>query len=170
MLDEKDLQAISELMDEKITAPEARTDEKFAALEARMLAGMDEKITASEARTDEKFAALEARTDEKFAALEARMDEKIAATEARMEKLILESEARTMAHVDEKVDAAEARMLVMMESFFTPKFNLLADSIALLHEKLAPKEAVEVLEDRVDVLEAAVKHHSQEITELKKAQ
>lgn len=120
---------------------------------------MDEKITASEARTDEKFAALEARTDEKFAALE-----------ARMEKLILESEARTMAHVDEKVDAAEARMLVMMESFFTPKFNLLADSIALLHEKLAPKEAVEVLEDRVDVLEAAVKHHSQEITELKKAQ
>ena len=155
MLDEKDLQAISELMDEKITASEARTDEKFAALEAR---------------TDEKFAALEARTDEKFAALEARMDEKIAATEARMEKLILESEARTMAHVDEKVDAAEARMLVMMESFFTPKFNLLADSIALLHEKLAPKEAVEVLEDRVDVLEAAVKHHSQEITELKKAQ
>ena len=148
MLDEKDLQAISELMDEKITASEARTDEKFAALEARMLAGMDEKITA----------------------LEARMDEKIAATEARMEKLILESEARTMAHVDEKVDAAEARMLVMMESFFTPKFNLLADSIALLHEKLAPKEAVEVLEDRVDVLEAAVKHHSQEITELKKAQ
>lgn len=163
MLDEKDLQAISELMDEKITASEARTiasmDEKITASETRMIASMDEKITASEARTDEKFAALEAR-----------MDEKIAATEARMEKLILESEARTMAHVDEKVDAAEARMLVMMESFFTPKFNLLADSIALLHEKLAPKEAVEVLEDRVDVLEAAVKHHSQEITELKKAQ
>lgn len=71
MLDEKDLQAIARLMDEKITASEAR-----------MTAYMDEKITASEGRMAEKITASETRMTE------------------RMESRAQESESRMMAMME----------------------------------------------------------------------
>lgn len=115
MLDEKDLQAIARLMDEKITASESRMTKRM-------------EIQAQE--------------------LETRMTE-------RMESRAQES---------------ESRMMAMMEAYFEPRFNLLGDQIKLIQEKLTPAEALEDLEDRVDVLEAAVKQHSREIETLKKAQ
>lgn len=58
---------------------------------------------------------------------------------------------------------------LLMESYFDPKFNLLADGLELLKERSVGHEEVEEVSDRVDVLEAVVKVHSREIEKLKKA-
>ena len=72
--------------------------------------------------------------------------------------------------IQEEIKASESRMMVLMESYFEPKFNLLADGQALIRETMLPAEAMNTAEDRLDVLEAAVKLHSREIEKLKKAQ
>ena len=55
--------------------------------------------------------------------------------------------------------------MVLMESYFDPKFQALSEQI-----NPVPKEAVVIIEDRVDDLEKAVDLHTQQIKELKKAQ
>lgn len=55
--------------------------------------------------------------------------------------------------------------MVLMESYFDPKFQALSEQI-----NPVPKEALDILEDRVDDLEKAVELHTQQINELKKAQ
>ena len=55
--------------------------------------------------------------------------------------------------------------MVLMESYFDPKFQALSEQI-----NPVPKEAVDMIEDRVDDLEKAVDLHTQQIKELKKAQ
>ena len=54
MLDEKDMQAVSELVDEKISASEGRMsqviDEKISASEERMSRVIDERVGAAERR------------------------------------------------------------------------------------------------------------------------
>ena len=70
----------------------------------------------------------------------------------------------------EELQQAKGDMMALMEAYFTPQFNLLADQIKLTQEKQAPMEALEQTEDRLDVLEAVVKSHSEDIRRLKKAQ
>ena len=70
----------------------------------------------------------------------------------------------------EELQQAKGDMMALMEAYFTPKFNLLADQIKLTQEKYAPMEALEQTEDRLDVLEVVVKSHSEDIRRLKKAQ
>ena len=67
--------------------------------------------------------------------------------------------------------------MVLMESYFGPKFNALSERFGSLEEKLIPHEAMEIVEDRVDDLEdhvdgleKTVGIHTQQIDELKKAQ
>lgn len=67
--------------------------------------------------------------------------------------------------MDSKIRESESRMMVLMESYFDPKFQALSEQI-----NPVPKEAVDILEDRVDDLEKAVELHTQQINELKKAQ
>ena len=85
-------------------------------------------------------------------------------------KLTSDSEARPAQRIEE----AEKRMMALMEGYFDPKFNLLADGHKLITEQMAKQEALEDLmesvEDRLDVLDSIVKLHSHEIAKLKKAQ
>lgn len=64
---------------------------------------------------------------------------------------------------------SERRMLAMMESFFEPKFNLLAEKMDILQEKSVSAKAVDDLDARLDILEGLVRVHSEEIAELEKA-
>jgi hypothetical protein len=64
--------------------------------------------------------------------------------------------------------AAATRVLI--ESSIMPKFNLLAEGQQTLLETLAPKSRVEELEEEVDFLKSIIKLHSEQISELKKAQ
>ena len=59
---------------------------------------------------------------------------------------------------------------VLIEADIIPKFNLLADGILSINEKLILREAINTVEDRVDDLEKAVDLHTQQIDELKKVQ
>ena len=72
----------------------------------------------------------------------------------------------------EIIQECTANMNIIIESEVTPKFNLLADDIAIIKSTMATKEELNDLkarvEDRFDVLEAAVKYHGKEITRLKK--
>lgn len=65
---------------------------------------------------------------------------------------------------------SERRMMVMMESYFEPKFQVLSERLDDIEKKLIPQEAMDILEDRVDDLEEAVELHTQQINELKRAQ
>lgn len=60
--------------------------------------------------------------------------------------------------------------MVLMESYFDPKFNALSERLDGIEQKLVPQEAVDIIEDRVDDLENSVDLHTQQIKELKKAQ
>ena len=72
--------------------------------------------------------------------------------------------------LDEKdLQAIASLMKVLIESDVMPKFNLLADGIKAINEKMIPAEAMDDLEDRLDALEATVRVHSKEIAKLKKA-
>ena len=59
---------------------------------------------------------------------------------------------------------------LLMENYFDPKFNALADGLEILKEKSLGREELEEASDRLDVVEAVIKIHSREIEKLKKAQ
>ena len=86
--------------------------------------------------------------------------------------------ARQKSEITHEMDAQLARQKseimhevnILMESYFDPKFNYLAESLDLLKEKVVSREETEETSDRLDVLEAVVKIHGREIEKLKKAQ
>ena len=73
-----------------------------------------------------------------------------------------------------EINAAERRMQVLMESYFTPRFNLLAENQQIIQEKMATKEDLrdyrEEMQAELFILKAAVKRNTMEIEKLKKAQ
>ncbi len=85
----------------------------------------------------------------------------------------LQAIAQLMTGLESRMDQKMARQkkeiisetMVLMESYFDPKFQALSEQI-----NPVPKEAIDILENRVDDLEKAVELHTQQINELKKAQ
>ena len=85
----------------------------------------------------------------------------------------LQAIAQLMTRLESRMDQKMAQQkkeiisetMVLMESYFDPKFQALSEQI-----NPVPKEAIDILEDRVDDLEKAVELHTQQINELKKAQ
>ena len=114
MLDEKDLQAIAQIMDEKISASEERMNN-------------------------------------------------------RMDKRISESEERMNNRMDRRISESEQHMSVLMESYFDPKFELLADSIKDIQEKLVPRCRVDDLEDEVKFLKVMYRQMVERVALLEKA-
>lgn len=72
--------------------------------------------------------------------------------------------------ISESEQRIKNETMVMMESYFDPKFNLLSEKIDVLEEKLAPKSRVQALEDEMAFMKTVVSAMSKEIQELKKAQ
>lgn len=85
----------------------------------------------------------------------------------------LQAIAQLMTGLESRMDQKMAQQkkeiisetMVLMESYFDPKFQALSEQI-----NPVPKEALDILEDRVEDLEKAVELHTQQINELKKAQ
>ncbi|WP_317335269.1 hypothetical protein [Dysosmobacter welbionis] len=85
----------------------------------------------------------------------------------------LQAIAQLMTRLESRMDQKMAQQkkeiisetMVLMESYFDPKFQALSEQI-----NPVPKEAIDILEERVDDLEKAVELHTQQINELKKAQ
>lgn len=68
--------------------------------------------------------------------------------------------------VEEAVRAAS----VMMESYFDPKFELLAESIKDVQDKLVPRSRVDDLEDEMKFLKLMVRQMAERVSTLEKAQ
>lgn len=60
---------------------------------------------------------------------------------------------------------SEQRMIVMMEAYFGPKFKALEEKI-----NPVPREAIDIIEDRLDEAEKTIELHARQISELRKAQ
>ena len=75
--------------------------------------------------------------------------------------------------IQKMIDASEERtrryMNVLIESDVTPKFNLLADGIKDIQEKLVPRSRMDDLEDEVKFLKLMCRQKTQE-SQPKKAQ
>lgn len=72
---------------------------------------------------------------------------------------------------DQQSETAK-NVVVLMDAEFKPQFNLLADGIQDIQEKLdriTPENDIEALEIRVDVLERVVKSIKRDIANLEKA-
>lgn len=106
----------------------------------------------------------------KFDEINTRLD-RIEARQDKMDTRLDNMDARLTSledHVPTREEVAHI-MNVMIENTVTPKFNLLADELALIREKLTPAEETARTNDRLDVLEGVVKQHSREIASLKRA-
>lgn len=125
MLDERDLQAIAQLIDSKLQESEQRTVQLI-----------DSKLKESEQRTM---------------------------------GAIKESEQRTMGAIKESEQRTMQGAAALMESYFEPKFQLLAEGIQSLQETQIPRERFENLEEEVAFLHTIVRQHSREIEKLKHA-
>ena len=125
MLDERDLQAIAQLIDSKLQESAQRTSQLI-----------DSKLKESEQRTM---------------------------------GAIKESEQRTMGAIKESEQRTMQGAAALMESYFEPKFQLLAEGIQSLQETQIPRERFENLEEEVAFLHTIVRQHSREIEKLKHA-
>lgn len=64
---------------------------------------------------------------------------------------------------------ATHRMKVLLDAEVTPKFNLLAEGIEDIQEKLVPRSRVDDLEDEVKFLKLMVRQMAERINSLEKA-
>ena len=140
MLDERDLQAIAQLIDSKLQESEQRTVHLI-----------DSKLQESEQRTSQLI------------------DSKLKESEQRTMGAIKESEQRTMGAIKESEQRTMQGAATLMESYFEPKFQLLAEGIQSLQETQLPRERFENLEEEVAFLHTIVRQHSREIEKLKHA-
>ena len=151
MLDERDLQAIAQLIDSKLQESEQRT--------AQLI---DSKLQESEQRTARLI-------DSKLKESEQRTMGAIKESEQRTMGAIKESEQRTMGAIKESEQRTMQGAAALMESYFEPKFQLLAEGIQSLQETQIPRERFENLEEEVAFLHTIVRQHSREIEKLKHA-
>ena len=140
MLDERDLQAIAQLIDSRLQESEQRTSQLI-----------DSKLQESEQRTSQLI------------------DSKLKESEQRTMGAIKESEQRTMGAIKESEQRTMQGAAALMESYFEPKFQLLAEGIQSLQETQIPRERFENLEEEVAFLHTIVRQHSREIEKLKHA-
>ena len=151
MLDERDLQAIAQLIDSKLQESEQRT--------AQLI---DSKLQESEQRTSQLI-------DSKLKESEQRTMGAIKESEQRTMGAIKESEQRTMGAIKESEQRTMQGAAALMESYIEPKFQLLAEGIQSLQETQIPRERFENLEEEVAFLHTIVRQHSREIEKLKHA-
>ena len=59
---------------------------------------------------------------------------------------------------------------VLLDTEVTSKLNLLAEGIEDIQRRMPSEDDMDIIDGRLDTLEAIVKKHSREISELKKAQ
>ena len=76
---------------------------------------------------------------------------------------------KEIAYLQEMEERITRSMAVLIESDVTPKFNLLADGIKDIQEKLVPRSRMDDLEDEVKFLKLMCRQMAEDIAKLKKA-
>ena len=137
MLEEKDLLAIGQLLDQKLT-------------------GQKQELLGEMAQQEQRLMGVISQQKEDLLGEMAQQKADIMGEMARQKEEILTESTH--------------RMKVLIESEFQPQFNLLAEELSLIREKMIPESRIEEAEDDIIVLKSAVRQVNQEIRELKRAQ
>ena len=146
MLEERDLQAIEKIVDDKITVriqeSHDRTDVKIKSLEDRV----DARFTDFEKRMDARFVDFENRMDARFVDFENRMDVRFKNYENRMDSKFKEFEERILRE-------SAQNMRVILESSIDKKLNLILEALSVHQDRIEQLEEstgkTEDLEDKV---------------------
>lgn len=89
-------------------------------------------------------------------------------------QLMAQQKQEIIGELDTKLASQKKEIMgevsALMESYFEPKFNLLADGQKTILEALTPKSRVEQLEEEVEFLKTVIRSLSRDVAELKKAQ
>ena len=128
-------------------------------LDEKDLQAIQAMMDAMEQRTDKKLVEMEQRTDKKLVEMEQRTDKKLAGMEQHTDKKLAEMEQRITKSI-----------VALMDAEFAPKFNLLAEGIQDIQEKLVPRSRVDDLEEEVKFLKSIVRQMNEDLQQLKKAQ
>ena len=148
MLDERDLLAIGQLMEQKLT---------------------QQKQEILEVVSQQKQEILEVVSQQKQELLEviSQQKEELLGGIGRQKQELLGEMGRQK---EEILTESTHRMKVLIESEFQQQFNLLAEDLAMIREKMVPESRMEEAEDDIIVLKSAVRQINQEIREMKRAQ
>lgn len=96
--------------------------------------------------------------------IDQKLEEKL---EAKLEEKLNQKLAQQK---EEIITEATHRMQVLLDAEVKPQFNLLAEELSIIREKMIPESRIEAVEDDVSVLKASVRRINQDIRELKQAQ
>ena len=108
---------------------------------------------------------------EKLTVLDTKMtslDEKVNSLDAKVTSL--DEKVNSLDTKVASLDADVRGIKVVLENEVRRDLNLLAEGHAAILERLPSQEEKEALEARMDAMEAAIRLHSKQIRELKKAQ
>lgn len=147
MLNERDLQAIEKIVDDKITVRIKESDDRT-----------DAKLQSREDRVDARFKDFENRMDARFVDFENRMDVRFKDFEDRMDARFKEFEERIL-------QESAQNMRVILESLIDKKLNLILEALSVHQDRIeqleSNSERTEALEDEVQVVKSVVKSHSE---------
>ena len=79
-------------------------------------------------------------------------------------------DAKLAQQKEEILTEAVREMRVLLDAEVKPQFNLLAEELQIIREKLVPSSRIDSLEDEVALLKAAVRRINEDLQTLKKAQ
>lgn len=95
-----------------------------------------------------------------------------------LEEKDLQAIAQLMQGMEDRIDQKLAQQKkeimqevgVLIENEVTPRFNLLAEELGAIKERLPAPDILEQIQEELDIQHAVVKRHTKEIQALKKAQ
>lgn len=95
-----------------------------------------------------------------------------------LEEKDLQAIAQLMQGMEDRIDQKLAQQKkeimqevgVLIENEVTPRFNLLAEELDAIKERLPAPDILEQIQEELDIQHAVVKRHTKEIQALKKAQ
>ena len=179
MLDEKDLQAIAQLMDQKLAQQkqdilgetDKLMDQKLARQKEDILGTMDQKLARQK---EDILGTMDQKLAQQKQDILGESDKLIDQKLAQQKEGILGTMDQKLARQKQEILSETAhQMKALIDLEVTPKFNLLAEELQNVNDRLdrlTTPEEFEIMDSRMDTLELVVKKHSREIAELKKAQ
>lgn len=148
MLDERDLLAIGQLMEQKLTQQKQEILEVVSQQKQELLEVISQQ-------KEELLGEMGRQKQELLGEMGQQKQELLGEMGRQKEEILTES---------------THRMKVLIESEFQQQFNLLAEDLAVIREKMVPESRMEEAEDDIIVLKSAVRQINQEIREMKRAQ
>ena len=168
MLDKDDIQAIGEIMDTKLAQQKSETIQDVTGMLAQQKSETMEMFAQQKSETKEMLAQQKTETMEMFAQQKTETMEMFAQQKTETMEMFAQQRSETMEMFAQQRSEIMQGVSVLMESKFTPQFNLLAEGQQMIIDKLIPISRVEKLEEDVTILKIAVRQLSEDFQQFRK--